>query len=116
MVRQNTQPVDDDVADLIGRGGDGRSLSKKDNSSDGEFQTESVAADQLKSFVERLERLEEEKKSISDDIKEVYSEAKGNGFDTKVLRKLVSIRKRDAEERQEEEAILELYMHAMGMI
>jgi uncharacterized protein (UPF0335 family) len=77
--------------------------------------TESVAADQLKAFIERIERLEEEKASLAGDIREVYGEAKGNGFDTKVLRKIVSLRKRDYAERQEEEAILELYMQALGM-
>lgn len=74
-----------------------------------------VARDQLRAFVERIERLEEEKKAISDDIKEVYAEAKGNGFDTKVLRQIVRIRKQDAHERAEQEAILDLYMHALGM-
>ncbi len=77
--------------------------------------TESIAADQLKSFIERLERLEEEKAGISADIKEVYAEAKGNGFDTKAMRKILSLRKKDHAERQEEEAILELYMQALGM-
>jgi uncharacterized protein (UPF0335 family) len=73
-----------------------------------------VAGDQLKSIVERIERLEEEKKTISDDIKEVYAEAKGNGYDVKVLRKVIAIRKRDANERAEEEAILDLYLQAVG--
>jgi uncharacterized protein (UPF0335 family) len=82
---------------------------------DAAFNTESVAADQLKAFIERIERLEEEKAGISGDIKDVYAEAKGNGFDTKVLRKIIAIRKRDYAERQEEEAILELYMQALGM-
>ncbi|KAA2242144.1 DUF2312 domain-containing protein [Salinarimonas soli] len=77
--------------------------------------TDSVAADQLKAFIERIERLEEEKAGISGDIKDVYAEAKGNGFDTKVLRKIVALRKRDHAERQEEEAILELYLQALGM-
>ena len=82
---------------------------------DAAFNTESVAADQLKAFIERIERLEEEKAGIAGDIKDVYAEAKGNGFDTKVLRKIIAIRKRDYAERQEEEAILELYMQALGM-
>ena len=73
-----------------------------------------IHSDQLKSIVERIERLEEEKKTISDDIKEVYSEAKGNGFDVKVLRMVIRIRKRDANERAEEEAILDLYLQAVG--
>ena len=70
----------------------------------------SFAQGQLKSLVERIERLEEEKKTIAGDIKEVYAEAKGNGFDTKILRKVISIRKKDRHEREEEEAILDLYM------
>lgn len=76
---------------------------------------ESVAQDQLRAFVERIERLEEEKKAIAEDIKEVYAEAKGNGFDTKVLRQVIRIRKQDRAERLEQEAILELYMAALGM-
>lgn len=75
-----------------------------------------VAQDALRSYIERVERLEEEKAAISADIKEVFAEAKGNGFDTKVLRKVISLRKKDLAERQEEEAILELYLHALGMI
>ncbi|KQQ79493.1 MULTISPECIES: DUF2312 domain-containing protein [Aureimonas] len=78
--------------------------------------TEEVAQDQLRSFVERIERLEEEKKQISDDIKDVYAEAKGNGFDVKVLRKVISLRKQDANERAEMDAILDLYLQALGMM
>lgn len=74
-----------------------------------------VARDQLRAFVERIERLEDEKKAIADDIREVYAEAKGNGFDTKVLRQVVRIRKQDKAERLEQEAILDLYLHALGM-
>ena len=73
----------------------------------------SVAAGQLRSFIERIERLEEEK-AIADDIKDVYGEAKGNGFDTKVLRQVVRIRKQDQAERQEQEALLDLYLGALG--
>ena len=73
------------------------------------------AKDQLKAFVERIERMEEEKKAIADDIKEIYAEAKGNGFDTKVLRQIIRIRKQDHAERMEQEALLELYMAALGM-
>ena len=76
---------------------------------------DSVAQDQLRAFIERIERLEEEKAAIAGDIKEIYAEAKGNGFDTKVLRKIVSIRKQDQSERMEQEALLELYMSALGM-
>lgn len=78
--------------------------------------SDAVAADQLKAFVERIERLEEEKAGIAGDIKDVFAEAKGNGFDVKVLRKIIALRKRDYAERQEEEAILEMYMHALGMM
>ncbi|MCY6379264.1 DUF2312 domain-containing protein [Hoeflea prorocentri] len=74
-----------------------------------------VARDQLRSFVERIERLEEEKKTVADDIKEVYGEAKSMGFDTKVLRKVISIRKLDQNERMEQEAVLDTYLHALGM-
>ncbi|MDQ0472783.1 DUF2312 domain-containing protein [Labrys wisconsinensis] len=77
--------------------------------------TTSVAADQLKSVVERIERLEEDKQAIADDIKEVYGEAKGNGFDVGVLRKIIALRKKPADERAEEDAILELYLQALGM-
>jgi uncharacterized protein (UPF0335 family) len=72
-------------------------------------------AGQLKAFIERIERLEEEKRTISEDIKEVYAEAKGNGFDAKILRKIVSLRKQDANERREQEEILETYLRALGM-
>jgi uncharacterized protein (UPF0335 family) len=74
------------------------------------------AKDHLKAFVERIERLEEEKKAIADDIRDVYAEAKGTGFDVKALRTIVRLRKQDADERKEHDAILETYMHALGMI
>jgi len=75
----------------------------------------SVAADQLKSFVERIERLEEEKQTISDDIADVFAEAKANGYDVKILRQVIRIRRQDKAEREEMEAILELYLQALGM-
>ena len=71
---------------------------------------------QLKSIVERIERLEEEKKVIASDIKDVYAEAKANGFDTKILRKVISLRKKEATEREEEQSMLDVYMAALGMI
>jgi uncharacterized protein (UPF0335 family) len=74
------------------------------------------AKDQLKAIIERIERLEEEKKTISDDIRDVYAEAKGNGFDVKALRTIVRMRKQDANERAEEETILETYLQALGML
>jgi uncharacterized protein (UPF0335 family) len=75
-----------------------------------------VAADQLRLFIERIERLEEEKKTIADDIKEVFAEAKGTGFDTKAMRSIIRLRKKDQAERQEEETILDLYKAALGMV
>ncbi|HEY4985812.1 MAG TPA: DUF2312 domain-containing protein [Bradyrhizobium sp.] len=78
--------------------------------------TTSFAKDQLKSIIERIERLEEEKKAISDDIRDVYAESKGNGYDVKALRTIVRMRKQDPNERQEEETILETYMQALGML
>jgi len=74
------------------------------------------AKDQLKAIVERIESLEEEKKVTSDDIRDVYAEAKGNGFDAKALRAIVKMRKMDSNERREQEEILETYMHALGML
>ena len=75
-----------------------------------------VARDQLRAFVERIERLEEEKKTIAEDIKEVYGEAKAMGYDTKILRRVISIRKQDHEERMEQEAVLDTYLAALGML
>ncbi|MCA1241837.1 DUF2312 domain-containing protein [Stappia stellulata] len=75
-----------------------------------------IAGDQLRAFIERIERLEEEKKVIADDIKDVYAEAKGNGFDVKILRQLIALRKKQPHEREEEESILDLYKHALGMV
>ena len=74
-----------------------------------------VAAGQLRAFVERIERLEEDKKTVAEDIKEVYAELKGTGFDTKAVRTIVRLRKKDQAERQEEETILDLYKNALGM-
>ena len=78
--------------------------------------SQTVAAGQLRAFIERIERLEEEKKTIADDIKEVLAEAKGTGFDTKAMRSIIRLRKKDQAERQEEETILDLYKAALGMV
>lgn len=75
-----------------------------------------VAGGQLKSFVERIERLDEERKTLSDDIKDVYAEAKGEGYDTKILKQVIRIRAQDKSEREEQEAILDLYLSALGMV
>jgi uncharacterized protein (UPF0335 family) len=77
--------------------------------------TGEINAGHLRAFVERIERLEEEKKALSGDIKDVYAEAKANGFDAKIMRKVVSIRKQDRDSRIEEETILDLYLAALGM-
>lgn len=74
------------------------------------------AREQLRSFIERIERLEEQKKEISDDIRDVFAEAKGNGFDVKVMRQIVRMRKVDASQREEEDAVRDLYMTALGML
>jgi uncharacterized protein (UPF0335 family) len=75
-----------------------------------------TAQSQLKSIIERIERLEEDKAAVQNDLKEVYAEAKGNGFDTKVLRKVVRLRKQDKAKRQEEEALIDLYLSAIGSL
>lgn len=76
----------------------------------------SIARDQLRNLVERVERLEEEKRMLSDDIKEVYAEAKARGFDTRILRKVVKLRKMEASDREEEQSMVDLYMSALGML
>ena len=74
-----------------------------------------VAGEQLKSFIERIERLEEEKNALSGDIKEVYAEAKGNGFEPKIMRQIIKIRKMDKDALDEQESLLDLYKRALGM-
>jgi uncharacterized protein (UPF0335 family) len=91
--------LEDDVADLRGGGN-----------------SEAIAMDQLRAFVERIEQMEEEKKAIADGIREIYAEAKGNGFDTKVLRGIIALRKQDHAERMKRQALTELYLHALGMV
>jgi uncharacterized protein (UPF0335 family) len=75
-----------------------------------------VAGEQLKSFIERIERLEEEKRALSGDIKEVYAEARGTGFEPKIMRQIIKLRKMDKEEVDEEESLLDLYKRALGMM
>lgn len=82
----------------------------------GEAETHGSAQNQLRSLVERIERLEEEKKTVADDIKDIHAEAKSFGFDTKILRKVITIRKQDQNERAEEEAVLDTYLAALGML
>lgn len=76
----------------------------------------SVAGDQLRTIIERVERLEQEKRELAEDIKEVYGEAKNNGFDTAVIRAIVRRRKEDAEKRKEREALMEVYLSSMGLL
>lgn len=75
-----------------------------------------IAADQLRSFIERVERLEEEKANISADIREVFAEAKGQGYDVKAMRQVIKLRKLEAHERDEQEALLDVYQRALGML
>ena len=78
--------------------------------------TQGIARDQLRAFVERIERLEEERAATGADIREIYAEAKGNGFDIKILRSVVRLRKQETHEREEQQQLIDLYMHALGMI
>ncbi|MET3589230.1 uncharacterized protein (UPF0335 family) [Bartonella silvatica] len=78
-------------------------------------ETHAISVNQLRTFIERIERLEEEKKTISEDIKEVYAELKGSGFDSKAVRSIIRLRKKEEHERMEEEAIIQLYKEALGM-
>ena len=87
---------------------DGSAVSKKAKAG-------AISADRLKSFVERIEKLEEERGALGGDIRDVYSEAKGVGYDVRTMRKIVSLRKMDAAERDEQEALLDTYRHALGM-
>jgi uncharacterized protein (UPF0335 family) len=80
------------------------------------MKSNAVNGGHLRSFIERIEKLEEEKRAITDDIKDVYGEAKGTGFDIKVMRKVISLRRQDKSKRQEEEEILDLYLSALGMV
>lgn len=90
-----------------------KAAARQDNESDA---SHTFAVQQLKAFVERVEKLEEEKKAIGDDIRDVYAEAKGNGYHVKALRQIIKLRKMEPTEREEEDAILETYMHALGML
>lgn len=93
-------------------------MAKRENYPDvsGGDNSAAVAGAQIRAFIERVERMEEEKKAITEDIREIYAEAKGNGFDTKVLKKIVAIRKMDHAQRMEQEALLDIYMAALGML
>ncbi len=86
-----------------------------ETSNTGSMSHDSVDAGHLRAFIERIEHLEEEKKALADDIKEVYAEAKGSGYDARIMKKIVSLRKQDKEKRREEEEILGLYLSALGM-
>ena len=87
----------------------------EENKTEATDTTYRVTADELRSFVERVERLEQEKKDIQDNIKEVFAEAKGRGYDPKVMKKIIALRKRDANDIAEEDAVLQMYAEALGM-
>jgi uncharacterized protein (UPF0335 family) len=86
------------------------------HNSEAEAPAARFAKDQLKSIIERIERLNEEKATITDDIKDIFAESKGQGFDVKALRTIIRLRKQDANQRAEQETILEMYMQALGML
>jgi uncharacterized protein (UPF0335 family) len=90
-------------------------LARRSSIQDLTMAKSNFAKEQLRAFVERIERLEEEKTALAGDIREVYAEAKGNGFDTKIMRQVVRIRKLDTADREEQDALLDLYLHALGM-
>ncbi|MDX1581316.1 MAG: DUF2312 domain-containing protein [Alphaproteobacteria bacterium] len=89
------------------------SMPEGSHSEESATSTQGIAANQLRALIERIERLEEEKKALQDDIREVYAEAKANGFDPKIMRQVVRIRKMERAERQEQEALLDLYLGAL---
>ena len=96
--------------------GESAAAAEGDKGAPSVFSEPAIANDRLRSFVERIERLEEEKTALTADIREVYSEAKGDGFDTKILRQVIRLRALDSGDRQEQEAILDLYKQALGML
>lgn len=104
-----------DDEDLAGDGEDMRGHNSRNGGDDITSDASTIAVGQLRAYIERIERLEEEKKTIGDDIREVYSELKGSGFDSKIVRMLIKKRKQEDHVRQEEEAMLQLYMDALGM-
>jgi uncharacterized protein (UPF0335 family) len=108
--------AEDEDEDLVGGGEEATSDGKARGNKKKATPTGSAATKKLKSFIERIERLDEEKKGISDDIREVFAEAKGQGFDTKAMRTVIKERKQDAAALDEFEAVLDLYRHALGMI
>ncbi|MEL6361692.1 MAG: DUF2312 domain-containing protein [Pseudomonadota bacterium] len=93
---------------------DGAATISVENGSDASPGATTVAADRLRSFIERIERLEEDKQAIMADMKEVYAEAKGEGYDTKIMRQIIRLRKMDRADRQEQEALLDLYLSVLG--
>jgi uncharacterized protein (UPF0335 family) len=100
------------MSDVVDKPAAGRARQPKENDSP---ETGGIAADRLRSIIERIERLEEERKALASDIKDIYAEAKSAGFDVKVLRQLISIRRKEPAEVEEQESLLDIYRRALGM-
>ena len=103
------------MADMDADFDDAPTAPRRSTKKEANLEVGGVAVDRLRSIIERVERLEEEKKALSSDIKDIFSEAKSAGFDVKALRKLISLRKMEAQEREELDGILDVYMRALGM-
>lgn len=116
VVRKAVEEVQSGHRRADGRDSSAEQIEAFDDNETGRATAHGVARDQLRAFVERIERLEEEKKTLTDDIKDVYGEAKCMGFDTKILKKVIALRKKDDQERIEEDLVLDTYLHALGMI
>jgi uncharacterized protein (UPF0335 family) len=106
---KNTSGKKRAMAEQAGAGLEGKSASQA-------VEAAGIAADRLRSLVERIERLEEEKQALAGDIREVFAEAKGSGFDTKIMRQVIKLRKMESDDRQEQETLLDLYKQALGML
>ncbi len=115
MTFQHDTPPDTGAA--MAEAGNATRIPMKETEADRQVRedTYGIAAGELRSFIERVERLEEEKRELAEQVKEVMAEAKGRGYDTKVLRKIIALRKRDKDDIAEEQAVMEMYMAALGM-
>ncbi|WP_343562136.1 DUF2312 domain-containing protein [Kiloniella sp. b19] len=107
---------DEDINETSSESFDEAASAPQPTTSSGSSEVGGIAGDRLRGFIDRIERLEEEKKAIADDIKEVYGEAKALGFDTKIIRKIIAMRKMEDHERNEQEELIEVYKQAIGML